>query len=47
MLLNKGLIKGGDLNNAIVYVDKPLSNETMETKKPSIRIRFRLNPMGF
>ena len=24
MLLNKGLIKGGDLNNAIVYVDKPL-----------------------
>ena len=29
MLLNKGLIKGGDLNNAIVYVDKPLSEETM------------------
>ena len=29
MLLNKGLIKGGDLNNAIVYVDKPLSHETM------------------
>ena len=26
MLLNKGLIKGGDLNNAIVYVDKPLSD---------------------
>ena len=24
MLLNKGLIKGGDLNNAIVYVDKSL-----------------------
>ena len=23
MLLSKGLIKGGDLNNAIVYVDKP------------------------
>ncbi|PDH46981.1 MAG: UDP-3-O-[3-hydroxymyristoyl] N-acetylglucosamine deacetylase [Bacteroidetes bacterium MED-G13] len=33
MLLNKGLIKGGDLNNAIVYVDKPLSNETMEKLK--------------
>jgi len=30
MLLEKGLIKGGDLNNAIVYVDKELSNETMQ-----------------
>ena len=33
MLLEKGLIKGGDLNNAIVYVDKPLSKETMEKLK--------------
>ena len=33
MLLNKGLIKGGDLNNAIVYVDKPLSNDTMKKLK--------------
>jgi len=33
MLLNKGLIKGGDLNNAIVYVDKPLSDSTMEKLK--------------
>ena len=33
MLLNKGLIKGGDLNNAIVYVDKPLSKETMTKLK--------------
>ena len=33
MLLNKGLIKGGDLNNAIVYVDKPLSEETMAKLK--------------
>ena len=33
MLLSKGLIKGGDLNNAIVYVDKPLSNSTMEKLK--------------
>ena len=33
MLLNKGLIKGGDLNNAIVYVDKPLSSETMSKLK--------------
>ncbi|GAB1855612.1 bifunctional UDP-3-O-[3-hydroxymyristoyl] N-acetylglucosamine deacetylase/3-hydroxyacyl-ACP dehydratase [Flavobacteriaceae bacterium MHTCC 0001] len=30
MLLEHGLIKGGDLNNAIVYVDKALSPETME-----------------
>lgn len=30
MLLEHGLIKGGDLNNAIVYVDKELSPSTME-----------------
>ena len=30
MLLEHGLIKGGDLNNAIVYVDKELSEDTME-----------------
>ncbi|WP_310991871.1 bifunctional UDP-3-O-[3-hydroxymyristoyl] N-acetylglucosamine deacetylase/3-hydroxyacyl-ACP dehydratase [Aequorivita marina] len=30
MLLDHGLIKGGDLNNAIVYVDKELSPSTME-----------------
>ena len=33
MLLEHGLIKGGDLNNAIVYVDKPLSEETMKKLK--------------
>lgn len=33
MLLEHGLIKGGDLNNAIVYVDKKLSPETMEKLK--------------
>ena len=32
-LLEHGLIKGGDLNNAIVYVDKKLSPETMEKLK--------------
>ena len=32
-LLNHGLIKGGDLNNAIVYVDKEISPETMENLK--------------
>ena len=29
-LLEKGLIKGGDLNNAIVYVDKEISPTTMK-----------------
>ena len=32
-LLQHGLIKGGDLNNAIVYVDKEISPETMENLK--------------
>ena len=32
-LLEHGLIKGGDLNNAIVYVDKKLSKETMDKLK--------------
>ncbi|AEW84907.1 bifunctional UDP-3-O-[3-hydroxymyristoyl] N-acetylglucosamine deacetylase/3-hydroxyacyl-ACP dehydratase [Flavobacterium columnare] len=36
MLLEHGLIKGGDLNNAIVYVDKELSNETMD----KLRVAF-------
>ena len=33
MLLENGLIKGGDLNNAIVYVDKEISPATMEKLK--------------
>lgn len=32
-LLENGLIKGGDLNNAIVYVDKDISASTMEHLK--------------
>lgn len=32
-LLAHGLIKGGDLNNAIVYVDKELSEDTMASLK--------------
>lgn len=36
-LLQHGLIKGGDLNNAIVYVDKELSSETMERLKEAFR----------
>lgn len=44
MLLEHGLIKGGDLNNAIVYVDKELSPKTMEKlrhafKKESISVK--------
>ncbi|WGD34586.1 bifunctional UDP-3-O-[3-hydroxymyristoyl] N-acetylglucosamine deacetylase/3-hydroxyacyl-ACP dehydratase [Olleya sp. YS] len=43
-LLENGLIKGGDLNNAIVYVDKELSPSTMEKlkvafKKDSIAVK--------
>ncbi len=33
MLLDHGLIQGGDLNNAIVYVDKEISDGTMEKLK--------------
>ncbi len=33
MLLENNLIKGGDLNNAIVYVDKKISDETMDKLK--------------
>jgi len=36
MLLEHGLIKGGDLNNAIVYVDKELSQATMD----KLRVAF-------
>jgi len=44
MLLERGLIKGGDLNNAIVYVDKKLSPETMKRlkvafKKDNIKVK--------
>jgi len=37
MLLENGLIKGGDLNNAIVYVDKELSPVTMERLKVAFK----------
>ena len=37
MLLEHGLIKGGDLNNAIVYVDKELSPDTMD----KLRVAFK------
>jgi UDP-3-O-[3-hydroxymyristoyl] N-acetylglucosamine deacetylase/3-hydroxyacyl-[acyl-carrier-protein] dehydratase len=37
MLLEHGLIKGGDLNNAIVYVDKELSEKTMEKLRSAFK----------
>ncbi|MGJ8745707.1 bifunctional UDP-3-O-[3-hydroxymyristoyl] N-acetylglucosamine deacetylase/3-hydroxyacyl-ACP dehydratase [Polaribacter sp.] len=37
MLLENDLIKGGDLNNAIVYVDKQLSVDTMEKLKKAFK----------
>ncbi|TVZ27806.1 3-hydroxyacyl-[acyl-carrier-protein] dehydratase /UDP-3-O-[3-hydroxymyristoyl] N-acetylglucosamine deacetylase [Gillisia sp. Hel_I_86] len=36
-LLEHGLIKGGDLNNAIVYVDKELSPETMSKLRDAFK----------
>lgn len=33
VLLDHGLIKGGDISNAIVYVDKELTPETIEKLK--------------
>jgi len=47
MLLEHGLIKGGDLNNAIVYVDKPLSEETMDRlKKAFNKDEISVQPNG-
>lgn len=46
-LLNHGLIKGGDLNNAIVYVDKEISTETMENlKKAFNKEKISVKPNG-
>ena len=47
MLLENGLIQGGDLNNAIVYVDKPLSETTMERlKKAFNKTEIAVRPNG-
>lgn len=47
MLLEHGLIKGGDLNNAIVYVDKELSPETMtKLRKAFGKESISVNPNG-
>lgn len=47
MLLDNNLIKGGDLNNAIVYVDKEISNETMlKLKKAFNKDNLNVKPNG-
>ncbi|MCF6167020.1 bifunctional UDP-3-O-[3-hydroxymyristoyl] N-acetylglucosamine deacetylase/3-hydroxyacyl-ACP dehydratase [Lutibacter sp.] len=37
MLLDNNLIKGGDLNNAIIYVDKEISEQTMSKLKKAFK----------
>ena len=47
MLLENDLIKGGDLNNAIVYVDKELSDSTMaRLKKAFNKDNITVKPNG-
>ncbi len=46
-LLDNGLIKGGDLNNAIVYVDKEISANTMENLKTAFaKDKISIKPNG-
>lgn len=47
MLLDHGLIKGGDLNNAIVYVDKELNQDTIEKLKGAFgKDEIHIKPNG-
>lgn len=47
LLLDNGLIKGGDLNNAIVYVDKEVSPENLvRLKKVFNRENVKVKPNG-
>ena len=46
-LLDNGLIKGGDLNNAIVYVDKEISEKTMNNLKVAFgKDKISVKPNG-
>ncbi len=46
-LLEEGLIKGGDLNNAIVYVDKEISEKTMNNLKIAFgKEELKVKPNG-
>ncbi len=47
MLLKHGLIKGGDLSNAIIFVDKKISDETKELLKDYFKKDdFEVKPNG-
>ena len=47
MLLDHGLIKGGDISNAIVYVDKELTAETIEKLKKAFgKEEISIRPNG-
>jgi len=47
MLLDHGLIKGGDISNAIVYVDKELTPETIEKLKKAFgKEEISIRPNG-
>ncbi|WP_456421427.1 bifunctional UDP-3-O-[3-hydroxymyristoyl] N-acetylglucosamine deacetylase/3-hydroxyacyl-ACP dehydratase [Lutibacter sp.] len=47
MLLDNNLIKGGDLNNAIIYVDKEISEQTMlKLKKAFNKENLAVKPNG-
>lgn len=47
MLLDHGLIKGGDLNNAIVYVDKEVSDESLtKLRKAFNKEDIKVKPNG-
>ena len=47
MLLEHGLIKGGDLNNAIVYVDKEISEDTQKKlEKAFNKKKLSVKPNG-
>lgn len=47
MLLENGLIKGGDLNNAIVYVDMEISEDTMKKlEKAFDKKKLSVKPNG-
>ncbi|MCY3998914.1 MAG: bifunctional UDP-3-O-[3-hydroxymyristoyl] N-acetylglucosamine deacetylase/3-hydroxyacyl-ACP dehydratase [Flavobacteriaceae bacterium] len=46
-MLDKGLIKGGDLNNAIVYVDKPVTQDNLrKLHKVFGRTDIKVKPNG-
>ena len=46
-LLDEGLIKGGDLNNAIVYVDQEISEKTMNNLKVAFgKEKITVKPNG-